>query len=175
MFRTILKPFAILTFALLAGQCYGQTVQRWNATTGDVAVTTNTTATIQQPASNASQLYIEQILVYCSAACSVTQAVYGTAATTTAGTIIPLVPTPLNQTAPFNFYTASNVGAGTQQGPIVHIPPGSSIPLTLCVSVGCAAQQGVTLGTAGGTLANYSVTVTMATGAANINFIVRTQ
>jgi len=165
---------AALAVTLSLSAAFGQQVQRWNATTGDVSLSgAGTTATVQQPATNASQLIIEQVTVYCSVACNVTQTVYGTAATSTAGTVTPILPTPLTYSAPFSFFTASNVGTGTQQGPIIHIPAGGTVPI--CLSVTCGAGADVTLGTAGGTTSNYSVTISSITGTANINFILRTR
>jgi len=59
----------------------------------------------QQPATNGADTVIEQVVVYCSVPCNVTQAANGTAATATAGTlnqIVPLVnlPAPVNSSRP---------------------------------------------------------------------------
>lgn len=60
----------------------------WKSTSSDVSLSgAGTTVTIQKPANPANtQILIERIAVYCSVACSVTQAAKGTAATATAGT-----------------------------------------------------------------------------------------
>jgi len=163
---------ATLLLALL-GPVFGQQFQRWGATTGDVALSAAATAaTIQQPATNASQVLIDQIVVYCSVACSVTQAANGSAATSTAGTVTPILPTQLSLILPLTFWTASNVGAGTAQGGIVHVPAGATV--TLCLSPACGAPAQVTLGAGGGTGTNYTLTVGSITGTANITFYGRT-
>ncbi len=67
---------------------HAQNILRWSATTGDVSLNSaGTTDTIQQPATNGSDVAIDQIVVYCSVACTVTQAANGAAATATAGTV----------------------------------------------------------------------------------------
>jgi hypothetical protein len=94
--------------ALCLAPAYSQGLARWSATTGDVSLSgAGTAATIQQPAANASQVVFEYAIVYCSVACPVTITANGTAATATAGTINPLLPSPnLSATAPMNFFTA---------------------------------------------------------------------
>lgn len=163
----------IVLFLALALPALSQQVIRFSATTGDVSlVSAGTTATLQQPATNAGQVIIDQIVVYCSVACNLTQAANGTAATTTAGTVTPLLPTNLATTMPVNFFTASNVGTGTAQGGIIHIPAGSTV--TICLSTSCGAAGDVRIGTGQGTAANYSAVVSSITGTANIIFIGRT-
>ena len=104
---------------LMLATCMGQDVRRWSATTGTVAlVAAGTSATVQQPATGSVPVQLENAIVYCSVACQVTQSRDGTAATTTAGTVRALAPIPANAPPPFNFFTASNVGAGNQQGGI---------------------------------------------------------
>lgn len=166
--RTVMKRILLLA-ALLSAPAFSQQTIRWSATTGDVSLSSaGTTATIQQPATNASQEVLEQVVVYCSVACSVTQAASGTAATTTAGTVTPVLPNQLSVPVPVNFFTASNVGAGTAQGGAVHIPAGGTV--VLCMNTACGNSQNVTLGTSGGTGTNYSVSVSSITGTANITF-----
>lgn len=146
---------------------------RWLATSGNVSVTTSYAITVQQPATNASQVYVDQAVAYCSAACTVQAFANGTAATTTAGTVIPLLPTPLNTIAPFTFWTASNVGTGTAQSGILNLPAGATSP-TLCFTPSCGNPTQVALGT-GGTSANFTILVTMATGTANVALYLRSQ
>lgn len=171
MFR---RCIVMCAFMLIGATAYGQQIQRWSATTGDVSLSgAGTTATIQQPATGANQVVIEQVVVYCSVACTVTQSAYGTAATSTAGSVTPLLPTPVTYMAPFNFFTASNVGAGTQQGAALHVPAGGTV--SVCLAVACGNDADTVLGTAGGTAANYSATVGTISGTANITFILQSR
>lgn len=159
----------IILLAALAAQLSAQTVVRWVATTGDVALSPGATAaTIQQVAvaSGASLAYVDQIVIYCSVACNATLAANGAAATTTAGTVTPLLPTPLNVSVPLTFWTASNVGTGTSQGGIIHVPAGGTV--TLCMSQACGASGQVSFGPGGGTGSNYTVAIASITGTANI-------
>jgi hypothetical protein len=149
-----------------------QNIQRWVATTGDVVLSgAGTTATIQQPAINGSDIAIDQIVVYCSVVCTVSQAANGAAATTTAGTVTPILPAQLNTPAPVNFFTASNVGTGTAQAGILHIGAGSTY--VLCLSKACGTSSDVILGHGGGTASNYSVAIASLTGTVNITYYLR--
>lgn len=160
--------FKFLLALALAVPAFSQSAQRFFATTGDASlVATGTTATVQQPTTNANPVTLEQAVVYCSVACSVTQAANGTNATTTAGTVIPILPNQLNVPVPVNFFTASNVGAGTAQAGIIHIPAGSTV--VLCLAKSCGNGQDVVIG-AGGTAWNYSISIGSITGTANITF-----
>lgn len=152
----------------LALPSYAQNTARWMATTGDVGLSAAATAaTIQQPATNGSLALVDQITIYCSVACNVTLAANGTAATATAGTITPLLPTPLNTSVPLTFWTASNVGAGTAQGALTHLSAGSTV--TLCLSPSCGNATQVSLAPTG-TTSNYTVSIASITGTANITF-----
>lgn len=157
----------LILLSLFAAAAFAQNVTRWAATTGDTSLSAAaTTATIQQPASNGATVSIDQVVVYCSVACNVTQAANGSAATTTAGTVTPIVPSPGNSVISATFWTASNVGTGTAQGGITHIPAGSTV--VLCLSPQCGNTGQVVLGL--GTSANYSVTIASITGTVNITF-----
>ena len=161
----------------LAAPLFAQTTIRWSATTGDVSLSGSAySATVQQPAVaslSGSAVYLDQVQVYCSVACSVTQAVNGSAATSTAGTLQALLPTPLNAVVPLTFWTASNVGTGTDQGGITHVPAGGTVILCLAPSCGNPAQ--FTLGPGSGTASNYSVTIASGvTGTVNITVFGRT-
>lgn len=165
-----MKKILLLAVALSL-PLLSQDIRRWSATTGDVSLSAaGTTATVQQPATNATQVIIEQIIVYCSVACNVSQASNGSVATSTAGTVQPIVPTPSNAVAPFQFYTASNVGAGTTQGGILHLPAGATV--SICFSSACGSGQDVSIGPNN---ANYSVSISSITGTANVTFILRTR
>lgn len=169
----ISKLLLILALAVLPLRA--QQTTRWVATTGDVSLSgAATSATIQQPAvANGSQVFIDQVIVYCSVACSVSLAANGTAATATAGTITPLLPNVLNSPITQTFWTASNVGTGTAQGGITHVPAGATV--VLCLSPSCGAPAQVILGPGGGTASNYTATVASITGTANITFYARSQ
>lgn len=163
MLRTFFAALALLI------PLQAQQVTRWVATTGDVVlVSAATAATIQQPATNGSQAYLDQIVVYCSVTCSLTLAANGAAATATAGTITPLLPSQLNAPIAQTFWTASNVGTGTAQGGIVHVPAGGTV--TLCLSPSCGNPAQVILGIGAGTASNYTASVASITGTANLTF-----
>jgi len=174
-----MKLFLALILCLPA---FGQVVNRWSASTGLVSLSgAGTTATVQQPATNSTAVVIEQIQVYCSVACTVTQKVNGTAATATAAPVCttsqaspcvtPLLPTQLNLPAPFNFYSASNVGTGQVQGAITYIPAGGTV--VLCAAKSCGNGGDVTLGTGLGTASNYSAVINSITGNVDITFYLR--
>lgn len=164
-----MKNIRIALLAALVLPLSAQTVVRWVATTGDVSLSPGATAaTIQQPATNGSQALIDQVQVYCSVACTVSQAANGAAATTTAGSITPILPSATNTPILLNFFTASNVGSGTAQGGLVHIPAGATV--VLCLSTTCGAAAQVIVGPGGGTASNYTVSIASITGTANITF-----
>ena len=159
----------LILLAALAAQLSAQNVVRWVATTGDVVLSPGATAaTVQQVAvaSGASLAYVDQIVVYCGVSCAVTLAANGTAATSTAGTVTPLLPSQFSVPIPLTFWTASNVGAGTAQGGIIHVPAGGTV--TLCLSQACGASGQVSLGPGGGTGSNFTVAIASITGTANI-------
>lgn len=147
---------------------------RWSATTGDLSLSVSATiATVQNLAvSQAGNIYVDQIQVYCSVACSATQYANGTAATATAGTVNAILPTQLTASLPLTFWTGSNVGAGIEQGGVTHVPAGSTV--VLCLSPSCGAPAQVTLGPGGGTASNYSLSIGAITGTANVTFFGRT-
>jgi len=162
----------LVLVAALAVASFGQQTVRWFATTGDqVLAGAGTSATIQQLATNGSQALIDQVVIYCSVACNVTFTANGTAATATAGTVTPLLPSPLNAVILLGFWTSSNVGAGTSQGGIVHVPAGSSVPV--CFSPTCGAATQYQFGPGGGTGSNFTVTVASITGTVNFTLFGR--
>jgi len=165
-----MKHFLLL-LGLLASLGQAQQVIRYSATTGDLSLSAASTATIQQPATNGTDVVIDQIVVYCSVACSVTQAANGAAATTTAGTVTPLLPATGNIQPTVKFFTTSNVGTGTAQGGITHIPAGGTV--VLCLSKSCGASADVVVGYGAGAASNYSATIASISGTANITFFVR--
>lgn len=147
-----------LLFVLVLALPLAAQINSYSATSGDVVLSGAATAfTIQQPAANGKQVQLTAAVIYCSVACSATQAQNGAAATATAGTItgtLPLSTTPASATV----WTGSNVGTGTGIGPIYHLAAGQTITLTLA---------GMTMGNTG-TATNYTITIASMTGTANI-------
>lgn len=154
----------LLSIIALSVCAFGQV--RWSATTGDVSLSgAGMTATIQQPATGASNVQFEQVIVYCSVACTVSQAANGAAATATSGTITPILPSSLSATVTATFWTASNVGTGTPQGGIYHMTGAGTA--AFCLNTSCGATKTVSL-PVGGSTVNYSITISSITGTANI-------
>jgi len=166
-----MKHFLPFLLVLAAFEGQAQQVIRYSATTGDLSLSAASTATLQQPATNGTDVVIDQIVVYCSVACNVTQAANGAAATTTVGTVTPLLPAPLNSPVTVKFFTTSNVGTGTAQGGITHIPAGGTV--VLCLSRSCGASGDVVVGYGAGAASNYSATIASINGTANITFFLR--
>jgi hypothetical protein len=163
-------------FSLLASCLCAQQTVAWKATTGSVSLSgAATAATIQQVSATAGAgvAYIDKITVYCSVACGVTQAYNGSAATATAGTINPLPPAAPNAVVPLTFWTASNVGTGTDAGGITEVPAGGTA--IFCLSSSCGNNTQIILPQGGGTGSNYTVTVGSITGTAIITFFGRSQ
>lgn len=161
-----------LIAALAAPVALAQNTVRWFATTGKVSLTSAATAaTIQQPSNGGSTASIDQIVVYCSAACEVSLEANGAAATATPGTIQPLLPSQLNAVIPQTFWTASNVGSGTSQGGLIEIPAGSTVPL--CLSPSCGAAGQVSIGPGLGSASNYTVRIASVTATVIIAFFGR--
>jgi hypothetical protein len=168
--------FFALALGAIALPSFAQQTVAWKATTGSVSLSGSATAaTIQQVAATAGAgiAYIDKITVYCSVACAISQAYGGTAATATAGTINPLAPSPPNSVIPLTFWTASNVGSGTDQGGITEVPAGGTV--TLCLSPSCGNNTQVILPQSGGTGANYTISIASITGNAIITFFGRSQ
>lgn len=152
----------LFTVALAAIPALAQ-VNRFSATTGDLSLSgAGTTLTIQQPAANGKLVSLESATVYCSTACSVTLTQNGTAATATAGTVVPILP--LGVAGVANIFTASNVGSGTLVGGIVRIAGGAGTDRTFTLTP-------IVLPSGGGTGTNFNVVVSSITGTANITLI----
>ncbi len=163
--KSTLLMVALLT---LLPEMRAQSIVAWSATSGDVSLSTQATAvTVQAPATNPSTTYIDQAVIYCSAACSVTTTVNGAAATTTPGSFKVLSPGPLNFTVPLSFFTASNVGGGQlAQGGITHVPAGGTVVLCFSTSCGNPVQFQMTKGS--GTGDNFSVVIASTTATVNL-------
>lgn len=159
-------PYLLIFVAMAVAPAVAQQ-NRYSATTNDVSLSASaTTLTIQKAAAitgaSGKPITLESFTIYCSVACSVTQAYNGAAATATAATATPIPPntqTPATATA----WSASNVGGGggTAVGGITHVPAGGTvtIPVPLVVLNG------------NGSAANYSATVASITGTANLTVI----
>lgn len=84
--------------------------------------------TVQQPATNSKDVSFTAAYAYCSAACTITVSIGGTAATTTALTPVSLTQ-PVATTTTTAYHT-SNVGAGTTVA-VYDIAAGGSLSLDL--------------------------------------------
>lgn len=158
----------LLLLALACAPMFCQ--NRYSVTSGDVVLSgTATTLTIQRPASGSTQITLESATVFCSVACTFTQAFNGVAATATAGTAVAIPGNTAPATA--TVWTASNVGTGTAVGGIVRVAAAQDRTILftapVCNNMPC---PGVILNGAG-TAANYSITVAAITGTANITLI----
>ena len=153
--------FAVACLSPLWAQPGNQSdLPRYSSTTGDVSLSGAATAfTIQQPPTNAKTLYLESAVAYCSVACTLTQSSDGTAATSTAGTIVPLPPITVPASA--TTWTASNVGTGTAAGGAVHLPAGGNTAVLDLSRIVLPA---------GNTNTNYTVSIASLTGTVNITF-----
>lgn len=155
--------YTCFTLLLFCAGLNAQTQYGYIASTGDVSLSSQTTAaTIQQPATNALSVAFPAspttgASVYCSVACTVTITRNSVGATATAGTIVSQLanaPTPM-----FNFFTASNVSGGTALI-TQHVAAGQTFTLDM---------SGVVLPTAG-TTSNVTISVGSITGTVNITF-----
>lgn len=90
--------------------------------------TGNGTLTIQQPATNASQVQFQTAWFSCASAQTVTLSWNATGATATAGTARPLPPFLRPATA--KVFTASNISGGTT-GPVYNVLAGVDYPVSL--------------------------------------------
>jgi len=147
----------ILLFRPLAeGQAPQSTTSaRYYVTTGDQVLSgAGTQVTVQ--ANNGKRLQFEVTVVYCSAACTITQTQNGTAATNTAAVIRPIQPTSVSTATA---WFPSNVGAGTASGGALHLQGPATVSLDLSRIFFAAGATGAT---------NYTVAVGTMTGTANI-------
>lgn len=158
MKKTIFECALVVSLLLTAaGQGSGQQTRRYSATSGDVVlVSAGTKFTIQQPATNANVVQLEAAVIYCSTSCDFTMAQNGTAATATAGTVNEVLP--FGVPAMATVWTASNVGAGTAAGGIIHLAAAERVTIDLSkISFGNT-----------GTATNYTFVISSITGTANI-------
>lgn len=113
------------------------------------------TVTIQQPSSSARRVDFYSASVYCSVACTITLKRDGTAATTTAGTVLALSAD--YPTAKATAFHTSNVGAGTTLATHV-LSAGQTMTLEL---------EGISM-TQSSTARNFSISTSSITGDATI-------
>lgn len=157
MKKTIAEAILVAAVLMLAAFEARAQASQYSATTGDVVLSgAGTQFTIQQPAANAKLVQLSSAVVYCSVACNVTQTQNGTAATAIAGTANPLLP--FGRAASATVWTASNAGAGTPAGGVLHLAAGERVTLDLS-----AVAMGNT-----GTGTNYTIAISSITGTANI-------
>lgn len=145
----------LLAFVLFAVNALAQSQQVFTATSGDVTITSASTYTftVQQPATGAKMVQLWRATAACDTqAYTVTQAVNGTAASSTAVTPVP--ESPLSDTSPkatatVTAWKASNVGTGTALWGSLAYSSGIAL---LDLSTALMVQTG--------TGTNYSITVT---------------
>lgn len=146
--------FGALSSASLFSQDFWFTAQA----TGSLAAA-GTTATLQQVAGGNKNIYLDTITVECPAACTITQAQNGTAATATAGTARGLNPTSYAQ-AQATFWTDSNVGSGVAAGGRVTCSAACMVVLDVSKIVLPTGSSGL----------NYSTTISAVTGTYSITY-----
>jgi hypothetical protein len=146
----------VLLFRPLAGQAPQSTTSaRYYVTTGDQSLSgAGTQMTIQ--ANNGKRVQFEVAVVYCSAACTITQTQNGTAATNTAATIRGIQPVSISTATA---WFPSNVGAGTASSGALHLQGPATVTLDLSRIYFAAGSTGAT---------NYTVAIGTMTGTANI-------
>jgi hypothetical protein len=150
----------LLLFLSATGALFAQT--SWTAATGPVTQTGGTyTATLQQSRTSQAQVSIDSITVTCSVDCTVTQYALGTLANGVLTAVTSATPVPVD------FYVASSVGPGYQQGAATSVAAGQSA--TICLSTTCGAATQTVLGNSG-VRRTYSVVVSAINGVSSIAF-----
>lgn len=149
----------LIVLALLATLGTAQNIpNRFSATTGDTVLAgAGTKFTIQALSTGKKLVTLEAAVIYCSVACDVSQIQNGTAATATAGTVLPIQP--VGPTGTATVWTASNVGSGSNVGGVLHAL--ASIPVVLDLSK-------ISFSKTSSSATNYTIVVAPITGTANI-------
>jgi hypothetical protein len=156
------------TAAALSGQI-NTYIPQYCSTTGDVTLSAaGTTFTIQIASTATKSVVLQSALVTTSVASSFTQAVNGTNATSTAGTITQTPTSAPTITTSATSWTASNVGAGTAIGGKVSTPAGIGLPVNL-------TNYGYNVVLKPVANSNYSIIIASMTGTANITVCWREQ
>jgi hypothetical protein len=143
----------LLSFVLFSSLALGQVGTFHAPITATVTSTSSTTLTIQQPAVGAKQITFIAAIVQCPGqAFTVAQAYNGTAATSTAATVIPMLTTSTNTTNTALAWGASNVGVGTTLASTLSYVSGAVAVIDL-------TKPGASM-SGNGTGKNYSITLT---------------
>ncbi len=169
-----MKTLLLILFALPAF-AQGQQNVNYIATTGNVSLSSSTTAaTLQQPATNQTNVTFPGAgpqsysmppvgaTVYCSAACVATiSRSCTTAASATAGTVTSVLPTKIPQVPPASvtFWTASNASSCTTLR-VINVGAGQEYPIDL--SSFSLATSGLT--------SNITISIASVTATVNITF-----
>lgn len=150
----------LLLFLSATGALFAQTQTSWTAGTGNVTQTGGTyTATLQQSRSDSSLVSVDSVTITCSVPCTLTRYAFGTIASGILGKVASAVPVPVD------FYVASSVGPGYQQGDVTPVNAGQTV--TVCLSTNCGAQTQTTLANSG-TRRTYSFVVSAINGVSDI-------
>lgn len=158
----------LLALALVTGLQAQNNQVWWMAASPSVSLSAQTySATIQQQATNQQSVFIDYVIVSCSATCTFTGSANGTAATATKQAPTVLAPSTNSTGLFFDAFFASNVGSGTQQTGINTILNGGD--KTICLSPTCGNNRQFQLGTAG-TASNYSINIASLTGTVTVTF-----
>ncbi len=158
----------LLFLIALSLPAFAQSQVNYVASTGNVSLSgAATAATLQQPATNSLPVSFPSSTtggappvgasVYCSVACVATVSRNGTAATTTAGSVVNV--NPVESPAVVTFWTASNSTPG-QTLAVFNVNAGATLAIDL---------SALKLG-AGGTAVNLTISIAAITGTANITF-----
>lgn len=141
-----------------------QVTYSYIATTGDVSLSSSTTAaTIQQPLVSPLAVGFPPVpgvgaSVTCSFACTFSIIVGATPATTTAGTVRPVNPAPDTPAPNVQFFTASNYSGGTTLATYT-LNTGQTFPVDMSAMHPGPQPQG-----------NITIAIASGTGTVNIKF-----
>lgn len=159
----------LLLAAALTAAAHAQTTN-FVARTGAVNLSgAGTTATLQQPKTNAEQIQVTYAKVICPAACTVTQTQNATAVTAgsgTAGSIVALNPSPSTNPFQLQFWTAVTLSGGTVIDADVC---SAACEIVVLFPQNAPGSQGYLLGGSGPQF-NISLTISSVTGNAYIQF-----
>jgi len=125
-----MRKFKLSILMLLASGTFAQQLDPLYAVIREVTLpNAAAVVTVQQPATGAARVVFDKALIYCSVACTVTPERDGTAATTTAQSVVALSHgSPASVTTAF---VSSNVGTGTQVGPAIVLAAGEKAVIDL--------------------------------------------
>lgn len=147
-FLTILAPINAVEPVYVP---YADSVDRFSSYYTATMSGTALKSTIQNPAGSSKRIFMEAVTIYSSVAGTFNIELSGTAATATAGTMVPLNNA---KTSAANSYTASNVGSGTLMTQITFAAAGAQ----------SVSLSGVVLASGVGTTHNITVVPQFTTG-----------